>query len=180
MTRYTFFLGVVLASTLFAGCAKVPDTLHSPTVKISIDIVDNKEVYTLKFTGGIKNENSGYVLKNIRGTVVFKEAEKSSGLFSRIKKLVPFIGQPGVSAIPFEIGIIPPFEMGIIDFEKGFTEKEIIPLADLLMINRDDLVKNRVADDVNVDNKNLSLSIDSFSKVNILNLLKEKVHEQKK
>ena len=64
-----------------ASCAKIPEKVQSPSLKIDIETRDGAEVYSVRFSGGIANENSSTALGDVKGSVVIRDPE-SKGVFS--------------------------------------------------------------------------------------------------
>ena len=153
------FLSVVTA----IGCAKKPDKIKSPSLKIDIILEGNKEEYVVKFTGGILNENSSVALKDIKGAIDFVDPDK---------------GSETVASIPFELDIILPMSMGIVDLEKKFDENGIKPIIELFNLDREELVKNRGSEGIFIDDKYMRLDIASYKKEDIVTLLKGKIDEK--
>jgi hypothetical protein len=155
---------VILSSCLIVtGCAKLPDKLVTPTLKIETAMKDNQPVYKLLVNTGIQNENSDTALINVKGNIFFLDAGKAE------KK---------VMTIPFELPIILPFDTGIIELEKTYTEKEIEPLLALMGSNKDKLQSDKNLERSFVDDKNIGFELTAYGKKNILDVLREKVNEK--
>jgi hypothetical protein len=152
-----------LSLLVLAGCDKKPDKIKSPSFKIDIAVSGGKDEYIVKFTGGILNENNSLALMDIKGTIDFIDPDK---------------GKSTVASIPFELDCILPMSMGIVDLEKKFDENGIKPFIDLFKLNREELDKNKGSEGIFIDDKNISLTISSFRKADIVTLLKGKIDEK--
>src|SRR4030042_57578 len=105
---------VALASgVILVGCAKIPDRLVSPMIKIEPAVVENKEAYKIMVSTGIQNENSDVALVNVKGNINFYD-HRSDGT--------------ALLSVPFDFLIVLPFDTGIIEIEKFYSENEIMPL----------------------------------------------------
>jgi hypothetical protein len=153
-------LGLGASGLIFIGCAKMPDKLVTPALKIETVMKDNREMYKMMLSAGIQNENSDVVLLNVKGTIFFSEAG------SRILML------------PFTIPVVLPFDTGIIEIEKVYTENEIMPLAALLGSDKEKLQKEKVIERSFVDDKNIGFELTGYEKKNILNILRDKLNEK--
>ncbi len=152
---------VLLGSGIvFIGCAKMPEKLVSPTLKIEPVIKDNKELFKLSLNTGIQNENSDTAFINMEGTIVFTDAGKR------------------VLTIPFKLPIVLPFDTGIIEVEKTCTESEITPLLVLLGSDKEKLMNDKALERSFIDEKNISFDLTGCEKKNILDVLKDKVNEK--
>lgn len=157
---------VIMASgVILAGCAKLPDKLVSPTLKIESAVKDNKEAYKLMLSTGLQNENSDTALLNVKGNIVFSDNESSG---------------TSILSIPFEIPVILPFDTGIIEIEKFYTEAEIMPLVNIMGADKEKLQTEKGLERSLTDDKNVALELKDYQKKDILDLLKEKVNEKNK
>jgi hypothetical protein len=164
MKIHTTIAVCVLASLVFmTGCAKVPDKLVSPTLKIEMVVADNKEVFKLTLSTGIQNENSDVALTALKGRIVFYDSGKK--------------GAP-VMSLPFELPVILPFETGIIEIEKTYTENEIMPLVMAMGSDKEKLLADRGLERTFMDDKGIGLELISYNKEDILDILKGKLNEK--
>jgi hypothetical protein len=153
-------LAVCLAAT---GCAKLPGKLVSPALKIEPAVVNNTEAYRLILNTGLKNENSNTALLDVKGIVFFlKDGSKSDRVLT----------------LPFVVPVILPFDTGLIDIEKTFTEKEIVPLVKLLGSDMEKLKSEKVLDHMFMEDKSIGFEITGYAKKDIIDLLKEHVNEK--
>ena len=150
------------ACLLAAGCAKIPDKLISPIVKIEQAIKDNTEHYILRFNAGIQNENSSTALMNVTGAVSFVDPDGSTMIMS----------------IPFELPVILPLETGIIELTKTYPENEIMPLVILLGSDKEKLLKDKGVERSFFDDKIVKLEISGYKKDDIRDVLKDKLNEK--
>ncbi len=157
MKRYIL---IALVLTVITGCAKVPDEVLSPSIRVESTVTEDREVYTLNFSGGIPNENKDVVLSNVKGDVVLFDPAQKNGRSVRLS---------------FEIPVILPFDTGIIDIHRDFSEKEILSLVDILNIDREEFFENRGIDNLYIDEKNIVLDDLDYRKENIITVLKRKV-----
>ncbi len=153
-------IAILLVSAGVIGCAKMPEKLVSPTFKIEPVIKDNRELFKLTLNTGLQNENSDTAFLDMKGLIVFKDADKR------------------ILAIPFRLPVILPFDTGIIEAEKTCTESEIMPLVVLFGSDREKLMNDKVLDRSFIDEKNIGFELTGYEKKNILDLLKEKVNEK--
>lgn len=157
---------VAIAFCLFAtGCAKLPEKLVSPTLKIEPVVVDNKESYKLTLTTGLQNENSSTALVNVKGVVFFNEAGKKSA------RVLP---------LPFEVPVLLPFDTGLIDIEKTFPENEIMPLVKLLGSDMERLRSEKGLERTFMEDNSIGFEITSYARKDIVELLKERLNEKNK
>lgn len=154
------FIALCVFSLAFIGCAKVPEKLVSPTLKIEPVIKDGKELFRLMVSTGIQNENSSTAFLNMKGTICFKDEGSC------------------VLSVPFQLPVILPFDTGIIEVDKTYPENEIMPLIILLGSDKEKLINEKVLERSYIEEKNIGLTISGYEKKNILDLLKEKVNEK--
>lgn len=107
--RITFLLLILIL--VFAGCAKAPENIGSPGIKIDLAIVENKEVYTINLTGYIENSNDDIIFLDMKGN---------------IELINPASGK-AVETFSFSIPEILPFDMGIINIKENRDEKRLHP-----------------------------------------------------
>ncbi len=155
----TALIAILGTGVVFIGCAKMPEKLVSPTLKIEPVIQDNKELFKLSLSTGIQNENSDTAFVDMKGLIVFKD------------------GKTRVLTVPFHLPIVLPFDTGIIEAEKTFTESEVMPLVVLLGSDREKLLNEKVLERSFIDEKNIGLELTGCEKKNILDVLKDKVNE---
>ena len=155
--------GILSACLIFLGCAKIPDKLLSPTIKIEPVIKDNKEVYNLKLNAGILNDNSDIALMDVRGAVVLYDPA------SKETQRITF---------PFEIPMILPFETGVIEIQKVYSENEIMPIVTLLGSDKEKLINDKGMERSILDDKKVKLDISGYKKESILDILKRKPDEK--
>jgi len=156
---------IIAACMAVTGCAKLPEKLVSPTLKIEPAVVDSKEGYKLTLNTGLQNENSGYALIDVKGDVFFKDAGGRSRQ---------------VLALPFEVPVILPFDTGLIDIEKTLPENEAVPLLNLLGSDREKLNADKVLERTFTDDSTIGFEITSYKKKDIIELLKERLNEKNK
>lgn len=150
---------IVIALNL-AGCAKVPDKLITPTLSIE---TKGGEDYTLSLSAGIQNENSDIAFLNVKGYVVFYDPDSSGAT---------------VLAVPFELPVILPFDTGIIEVQKAYSEKEIMPLVNLMGSDREKLLNEKSMERTFIEKNKIGLELSGYQKKKILDLLKDKIHEK--
>src|SRR5208337_4253465 len=131
------------AGIIFTGCIKIPDKLMTPTIKIEPIIKDNKEFYSMKLSAGISNENSDIVLMDVKGVVVFYD---QNGESQRI-------------ILPFKLSAIFPFETGMIEINKVYSESEIMPLVILLGSDKEKILNEKGMERSLLDDKKATLEI---------------------
>jgi len=153
-------LAVCLAAT---GCAKLPEKLVSPMLKIEPALVDNREMYRLTLNTGLQNENNSTALLDVKGSVYFKAAGSKS---------------PRVMTLPFVVPVILPFDTGLIDIEKTFAENEIMPLVKLLGSDREKLQSEKLLERTFMDDSTIGFEINGYAKKDIIDLLKERLNEK--
>ena len=147
-----------------ASCAKIPEKVQSPSLKIDIETRDGAEVYSVRFSGGIANENSSTALGDVKGSVIIRDPESKKGVFS----------------IPYRIDMILPFSMGIIDAGKTCSKTEVEPLIGLFNINAEEMARNKGSEGIFVEEDRISLAVNSYLKHDINTLLQGKINEKNK
>lgn len=156
----TAMIAILGAGLVFIGCAKMPEKLVSPTLKIEPAVKDNKELFKLSLSTGIQNENSDTAFVDMKGLIVFKD------------------GGTRVLTVPFHLPIVLPFDTGIIEAEKTFSESEIMPLVILLGSDKEKLLNEKVLERSFIEEKNIGFELTGCEKKNILDVLKDKVNEK--
>jgi hypothetical protein len=157
---------VVVAVCLTAiGCARLPEKLVSPTLKIETTIVDNKEAYRLTLNTGLQNENNGTALLNVKGIVFFRDSASKS---------------PRVMTLPFEVPVILPFDTGLVDIEKTFSGNEIMPLLNLLGSDREKMQAEKTLERSFMDDGTVGFEITAYDKKDIIKLLEDSLNEKNK
>ena len=154
---------LLCAFLIMAGCTKIPEKLMSATVRIEQTIKDNKELYSLKLNGGIQNENSDIALMNVRGTIVFYNSGS---------------GNATIMALPFTLPAVLPFETGVVEITKTYSENEIMPLVTLLGSDKEKLITDKGLERTLSDDKKVRLEISGYKKEKILDLIERKVNEK--
>lgn len=177
MKRFRIFL-LLLVFVFAVSCAKVPEKFQSPSVKIDLSIEDNKEVYLLKFSAGIKNENNDIVIKNFKAKALVVEAEKNPGLITKFLHKLSISKNKVLLDLPVDVSVILPFEAAVIDIEQKLSDEEINPILTLLEINKEELLKNRTISGKYFEERNIELDILDYGKEDIIKLLKRKVNEK--
>ncbi|MBN2160641.1 MAG: hypothetical protein JW807_14730 [Spirochaetes bacterium] len=156
-------ISIMASCVIELSCAKLPEKLISPTLKIETSVKDNKEAYKLMLSTGLHNENSDTALVDVKGNIVFTDPADSGGR---------------VLSFPFELPVILPFDTGIIEIEKLFSEEEIMPLVNLMGADKEKLQNDGGLERSLTDDKNVALELTDYQKKSILDLLKEKVNEK--
>lgn len=161
-------IGIMIFGTaalfgILTGCAKIPEKLDSPMLRVEPVISENKELFNLKLNTGIQNENGDTALVTIKGTIVFIDPQnKNARVFS----------------LPFELPIILPLDMGIIEIDKNFSENEIMPLVTLLGSDREKLMRDKMIERSFPDDRNIKLELKEYRKEKILDILRGKINEK--
>ena len=161
--KFHSLLGILSACLILFGCAKIPDKLLSPTIKIEPEIKDNREVYNLKLNAGILNDNSDIALMDVKGAVVLTAPEEREG-----QKI----------SFAFEIPVILPFETGVIEIQRVYPENEIMPIVLLLGSDKEKLINEKGLERSLMDDKSVRLEISGCKKESILTILKRKPDEK--
>ncbi|HOP65173.1 MAG TPA: hypothetical protein PK906_17475 [Spirochaetota bacterium] len=142
---------------IFTSCAKTPEKVISPSLKI--DTVQGSEnTWSISFTAGIKNENDSTAFINARGAVV----------------LINDSGEK-ILSVPFKIPSILPFETGVIKEKteiKGETAEKVF---ETLSISAEKLGTPDEPGTRFLDSKNVKLETIDFEKKDIVTLLGEKI-----
>lgn len=157
MKQYLCTALVLLIALTTWGCAKVPEAVQTPGVKVDFTIMDNREVYIVSFSGGIPNDNGEIALTDVSGTIEILASDGDK-----------------IDAYDFSIPKILPFDIGIIDLRFNRTEQEIEPLLALLNITREELVEGVKSGGTILDEENVRLTNFTCTKKDIIELLKEK------
>ena len=142
------------------GCAKLPETVHSPSLKVDVRYQKNTEEFLVKLSGGVANDNSMTALADVTGSITIVD-DSGAQVFS----------------FPLKQEIILPLAMGIIDTEKTIDKAGIEPLIELFKIDREELEKNGETETIYIDEKKIKLSIDTYEKKDIVKILKGNVNE---
>lgn len=158
-----FLCAAAAAGLLLSGCARIPEKLISPTLKIEPAVENNASAYKLMLSTGIQNENSDTVFLNMNGVIFFKGPGKSGDR---------------IFSVPFELPVVLPFDTGIIEIEKTYPEAEIIPLIRLLGSDQDRLAADRSLERSFGDDKTIGFELTGYEKKDILDVLKDKVNEK--
>jgi hypothetical protein len=158
--RGTAMVGLMVIALYLTGCAKVPDTLITPNLSIE---TRNGEEYTLSLSAGLQNENSDIAFLNMKGDVIFYDPDRSGDT---------------VLAVPFELPVVLPFDTGIIEVQKTYSEKEIMPLVNLMGSDREKLLSEKILERTFIEKNKIGLELSEYQKKKILDLLKDKIHEK--
>jgi hypothetical protein len=148
---------------VLSSCAKSPEGVESPSIKIEALTENEQETFKLRVSGGIKNENSHTALLDYTGKLNFID---------------PSDGGKVVESIPFKLPVILPFDSAVIDETVSRSEKDLEPLMKLLKINREELIKNRSVEKFNILNSLVKIDSVSYKTKEIIKLLKEKINEK--
>ncbi|HPS56685.1 MAG TPA: hypothetical protein PK514_01140 [Spirochaetota bacterium] len=148
---------VVSMLLLFTACAKKPENVLSPAIKIGIEKRGSENIYIADFTCTLKNENDSTAFMNAAGTLNIKD---DSG-----KILLP---------VPFTVKTILPFEAGVVLQRIELKENEAAPLLQFLGISADKLISGEDAGARPLEDKNVELSGLKLEKKEIIDLLKGK------
>ncbi|MBN1497981.1 MAG: hypothetical protein JXA07_14505 [Spirochaetes bacterium] len=151
------------AGLLLSGCARIPEKLISPTLKIEPFVENNAPAYKFMLSSGIQNENSDTVFLNMKGVIFFNGPGKSDDR---------------IFSVPFELPVVLPFDTGIIEIEKTYPEAEIIPLIRFLGSDKDKLAADRSLERSFGDDKTIGFELTGYEKRDILEVLKDKVDEK--
>lgn len=180
MRFYTYPLLIITAAVLI-GCAKVPDSVENPVMKIDYAILNNAEQYTVTLSAGVTNENPAVAFRNVRGNIDIAEPA-GTGIFSRLGNLLPWSKRAVVRKFSFEIPVILPFQTGSIRVEETLTEEQMKPVMELLNIRKESLTADTKGEgfSLNIEDKYITLHFTSLEKRNIHKLLKEKLDEKNK
>ena len=143
----------------FSGCAKAPDQVSSPGIKIDLKIENNAEKYTAVITGGIKNENPQTVFTDFRAVV--KIINSNSEI---------------VLSFPVEFKTILPFRTAIVEKNIALNDKDVQPLLDALSIDREKLQNSKTSGGNFIDERNIILDDADYDKKDITDFLGEKIN----
>ena len=163
MMKQGKWIAAVIALALGAGaCAKMPEKLISPMLKIEPVVKDGKEAYRVMVSAGIQNENGDTAFLNVKGSVGFRNPENGTG----------------VMTLPFTIPVILPFDTGVIEIDKTMEEPAVMPLVHLLGADKEKLNAEKGLERTSLDEKTVVLAIEHCEKKNILKLLRERGNEK--
>lgn len=157
--RCIFSLALMLGIAFTGGCTKVPKELLGQGMKIDYSVINSKEVYTINFSGAIRNENRNTVMKNVKGKICIVDSDSK-------KKLV---------SMPFSLDVILPMSLGNIDLKVNLTEEEISPLLNYLNIDRNELASKGATDGQPLNGDQIVIENITFDKQDIIELLQEKL-----
>ena len=159
MVKKGTWIAAVIALALGAGgCAKTPEKLISPMLKIEPVVKDGKEAYRVMVSAGIQNENGDTAFLNVKGSVGFRNPENGTA----------------VMTLPFSIPVILPYDTGVIEIDTTMEEPAVMPLVHLLGSDKEKLNTEKGLERTTLDEKIAMLAIDHCEKKNILKLLKER------
>ncbi len=153
------FFAIILLS-----CARVPDAIDSPSLKVDYSIENNSEVFTVFFSGGLRNENSDIVFSEVTGSADFYVKGNS---------------QP-VERISFYLKEIMPFETGIIEAEEARTKESITGFLGLMELDRSQIVSDGTSGGFFPEPGSVTLSNLKFKKIPINKYIRGKVNEENK
>jgi len=148
-----------MVGLLFVGCVKTPKELLGHGMKIDYSVINNKEVYTINFSGAMRNENRNIVMKNIKGEINIIDPDSK-------KKLI---------SMPFSLDAILPMSLGNVNLKIDRTEEEISPLLDYLNIDRNELANKGTTDGQSLNGDQIAIENMTFDKQDIIELLREKL-----
>ncbi|HDP81399.1 MAG TPA: hypothetical protein ENN21_11210 [Spirochaetes bacterium] len=144
---------------LLLGCAQAPDRLESPRMAVRSAIENDKVYFTFFIVAGLRNNHSDRVIREMAGTLYFRD---ESGTLEKSP----------VTAIPFSVKDVFPFETAILKLEAWGGEEQCRPLLGLLKIDPDGLIKAGTAEDIFIDEKILKLDVSTFKTEKIYSVLK--------
>ena len=159
INRIAAVIIAIVSGLLCFSCMKAPDAVYSSSLKIDYAIVNNAEVYTINFSGAIRNESDHIAMKNVSGTVVIVDSETKKPVIS----------------LPFRLDIILPMTSGVLDLKLEKNDKEISSLLDYLKVDREALVKEGSTSGDFLQENQTRLQELSFEKENIIKLLQGKL-----
>lgn len=152
--KIIILLGLLL---LGVGCAKAPDRIENPVLNIYSSIENNQELYYLTISGILQNENSGRVLKNIRGNLVFTDP-----------------GTPAVEKIEFKIDRIMPFNAEAFNITRTGDKQSMTKLFDILGLDPATIPANKTGDTYEIDERLIKLEDIKFETIDIESYIKGK------
>jgi hypothetical protein len=149
----------IITAAMLLGCMKIPKEVFSPGIKIDYSIAGNKEVYTINFSGVIRNENVNTAMKNVNGSI---------GILDPDSKVI-------LISIPFSFDVILPMSFGTLDLKTDKNETETAALLHYFNIDHDELVKNGSTDGQFLSEEQVIIEKIVFEKQDIIDLLQEKI-----
>lgn len=150
-------VAVLSVFLLFTACAKKPEKVLSPSIKIGIEKRGTENVYIADFTCSLKNENDSTAFVNASGTIYIKD---NSG--------------KAVLTVPFTVKTILPFEAGVVLQRIELRENEAAPLMQFLSMSADKLISKEDTGARPLEDNNIELSGLRLEKKDIIDLLKGK------
>jgi hypothetical protein len=159
INRITIGFAAIVMAFSCVSCVKAPDTIHSSSIRIDYGIVNNSEVYTVSFTGALRNESDDTALRNVSGNV---------------KVIDPETGRTVIS-LPFRLDVILPLSSGELNLRVEKNDRDIVPLLDYLKVEKDLLVTEGTTSGDYLQEKQVRVTDLAFEKVNIIKLLREKL-----
>lgn len=156
---------LILSLILITGitsCAKKPETLLSPSVKINVEKNGDKKTFVVYFTCGIKNENDSTAFINVEGSVEIKNKNRSA-----------------ILSIPFKVPEILPFETGIVQERIELKSEQVTPLLELLSIQIDKLDSGEEQGNRFIEEQNIAIKKINLEKKDIIELLRSKINNEK-
>ncbi len=155
---------IIFTAILFMpGCNKIPEKIQSPSIKIDLTENDNGKKYTVRFSGGIKNENSDTAFIGYKGNVVLADPSKDD---------------KAVDSLSFSFPVILPFDSGIINIKAERSEEEVMQILELLNLSREKLIAEKSVERFNIDEKFIKLDTVTYKTRGIVKLLKDRLNEK--
>ena len=158
MKKTTFVTALFFLA--LAGCAKLPERIESPGLKIDYVVEDKNESFALRFSGGIKNQNPDTAFVDYKGQALFLDPAKKG---------------EAVKVLDFTLPAVLPFDASIIDIKMVMKQDEILPIMKLLNIDLEKLKKDKSIEKFDIDERYIGLRYLSSKSMCITDLLKEKV-----
>lgn len=161
MKKYFFIVFIMVLS----GCVQIPERLETPVMVIKSAIEDNRGMFTLHIVATIRNPNSAVIIRDLKGRLRFRDG----------KSMLP---ESGITAIPFTVKEIFPFESAMVKLEAHGDEKQCRPVFELLGISPDDVIKAGTTREIYIHDKYLKMEINSYLTEKIHKALKGKLNEK--
>ncbi len=152
---------LILTLTLavaFTACAKKPEALLSPSVKIGVEKKGEDKIYVVNFTCGLKNENDGTAFTGVDGII---DVKNNNGAV--------------VLTVPFKVASILPFETGVVQERIELSKDQVAPLLDLLAVKKEQIESGEDQGTRFVEEQNIAIRKLNMENKDIIDLLRSNV-----
>jgi hypothetical protein len=144
-----------LCSTVIVGCARPPQTIENPFIRITFDKKSSENPYLVRIEGRVSNRDDSAVFLDYSADMVLVGSGREFLRLNAVRKEIM------------------PFSRAVLSAEKRFSKREFAPLAGEYKVDLAVLEKTGIADPVYLTDKQIVLEKISAKKQSILSVLKE-------